>query len=82
MAYARSASGELPVILHLPLDRASIFAGSLASLPGESTSTALSLNPPRGILPDQGKGHIQGRLYGSANVPFALAVLHKIVNSG
>ena len=66
----------------LALDRASILASSLASLSGESSLSALSLGPTRGVLPSQGMGHILGRLYGPANVPFALAVLHKIVDSG
>lgn len=82
LALARAAVGELPVIMRLPLDRAADLADALTSLLGKPFLTALSLGPPRGVLPGLEKGHIQGRLYGPAVFPLALAAVHAVAETG
>jgi dihydroorotate dehydrogenase (NAD+) catalytic subunit len=78
LAFSQAARGELPVVLRLPLERA-------ASLIPYITSVGLagiSLAPPRGVLPLPGGGFIQGRLYGPAIFPLALAVVQALAHSG
>ena len=79
---ARAAVGELPVIMRLPMDRATTLASALSGLPGETCPFTISLGPPRGVLPGQEKGHIQGRMYGPAVFPLALATVHALVETG
>lgn len=82
LALARAAARELPVIMRLPLDRAAALAYALTSLLGKPFLAALSLGPPRGVLPGLDKGHIQGRMYGPAVFPLALAAVHAVAETG
>ena len=75
---ARAAAGELPAILRLPFERLGELAGSLA----ESGAAAFSLAPPRGLLPDLHGDLSQGRLYGPALLPLALAAVRSLVKAG
>lgn len=75
--------GELAVILRLPLDRA------LELLPPgdgerllEIGLAAISLGPPRGVLPDSACKLVSGRLYGPALFPQTLATVRKLVKQG
>jgi dihydroorotate dehydrogenase len=77
-AYAQAATGELPVIMQLPMERSvELAAGAI-----QVGATAISLAPPRGILPTQGGETIQGRLYGPAVLPMALRVVHELKELG
>ena len=75
--FARAAAGELPVLLRIPLDRAAGLAGGLAQL----RLAAVSLAPPRGALPTPDGGDIQGRLYGPALYPQALAAVQALAGA-
>jgi dihydroorotate dehydrogenase (NAD+) catalytic subunit len=61
---------ELPVIARLPLERAS----ALGCEALEAGAAAISLAPPRGLLPDASGSLVRGRLYGPALFPQALSV--------
>lgn len=77
-AFARLASGELPVILRLPLEDASRLAPAVA----REEVSAVSLAPPRGALPSPQGGLAQGRLYGPAVFPLALAAVQALKGCG
>jgi len=77
-AFAQAARGELPVVLRLPMDGAS----SLVPYITAAGLAAISLAPPRGMLPLPSGGFVQGRLYGPAVFPLALAVVQRLVQSG
>jgi len=64
-----AAVGELPVVVHLPLERAIELMPSLI----DSGAAAFSLGPARGALPDIDGNLVSGRLYGQAVFPLALA---------
>lgn len=87
-AWAQAASGELPVILRLPIERAGELARLLAgtSLKGQMRETlesvAISIGPPRGVLPSSKGNQVQGRLYGPALLPQAFAALQALVKAG
>ncbi|MEX1071078.1 MAG: hypothetical protein WEC37_00480 [Anaerolineales bacterium] len=66
---ARAASGELPLIVLLPLDRAAELADAAMS----GGASAIRLGPPRGSLPAPNGRIINGRLYWPALFPQALA---------
>ena len=70
-AFTQAASGEFPVIIRLPLERAI----ELAPHAIKSGATAISLAPPRGIYPAADGELFQGRLYGPAIFPLALRVV-------
>ena len=72
--FARAALGELPVVLRLPLVRASELAQSLV----DAGLTAISLAPPRGALPGPNGELVHGRLYGPALYPHALAAMRAL----
>ena len=76
--FARAAAGELPVVLRVPLDRASGLAGGLAQM----HLAAVSLAPPRGALYTPDGGDMQGRLYGPALYPQALAAVLALAGAG
>ena len=76
--FAKASLGELPVVLRLPLDSASSLVPHLVS----SGLAAVSLAPPRGALPLPDGGIAQGRLYGPAVFPLALAVVRGLVGCG
>lgn len=89
-AMLQAAQGELPVVLRLPLERAAelaqAFAGSGPFAESYQRSgfglTAFSLAPPRGMLPDQDGRLVQGRLYGPAIFPVAMAAVRFLVELG
>ena len=71
-----AAVGELPVIVQLPLERVFELSYLFAR---RDDITAISLGPPRGVLPgSEGKGILRGRLYGPAVFPIALAALYTL----
>ena len=72
LAFVDAAYGELPLIVHLPLNRAG--EPWLKQLPGHGAS-AISLGGPRGMLPTDTGRPINGRLYGPALFPLALAAV-------
>jgi dihydroorotate dehydrogenase (NAD+) catalytic subunit len=77
-AFTRAACGELPVVVRLPLERASQLAGGVL----DAGAAAISLGPPRGALPDSAKGMVSGRLYGPAIFPLALEMVRSLVRAG
>lgn len=77
-AIAQAAVGELPTILRLPLDR----AVELAPIFPDSGAAAISLGAPRGILPGEDNNLIQGRLFGPALYPHALATVNLLSKMG
>jgi dihydroorotate dehydrogenase len=77
-AFTQAAGGELPVIMQLPMER----SVELAARASQAGAVAVSLAPPRGILPTQGGETIQGRLYGPAILPMALRVVRELKELG
>lgn len=81
-AWILAAVGELPVIVRLPMER----INELASIVLDSGISAASIAPPRGSLPIHPEIHeaaiLQGRLYGPAIFPLALAAVQKLVATG
>jgi dihydroorotate dehydrogenase (NAD+) catalytic subunit len=78
VAYTLAACGELPVIMHLPMERPI----ELAAAAIQAGAMAVSLAPPRGISPTQGGESVQGRLYGPAILPMALRMVHELARLG
>ena len=74
----QAAISELPVILRLPLDRALELANNLESFLKDGRVAAISLGPPRGVLPLPDGGFLRGRIYGPAVLPVALAVVRAL----
>jgi dihydroorotate dehydrogenase (NAD+) catalytic subunit len=77
-ALTQAASGELPVIMHLPMER----SVALACVAIQAGAVAVSLAPPRGIFPAQDGELMQGRLYGPAILPLALRMVHELTQLG
>ena len=77
-AFVEAACGELPVIARLPIDQAI----ELAPAALEAGAEALSLGAPRGALPLPGGHFVEGRLYGPALFPQALAAVRSLAQSG
>ena len=77
-----AASGELPVILRLPLERAAELAPDIVASAKGTSLAAFSLGPPRGALPGLQGELVHGRLYGPAVFPLALAALHAVRRAG
>jgi dihydroorotate dehydrogenase (NAD+) catalytic subunit len=77
-AFIRAACGELPVIARLPVDQAAALAPAALA----AGAAAVSLGAPRGTLPIPGGGFVQGRLYGPAIFPQALAAVRSLAQSG
>lgn len=73
-ALTRAASGELPVILRLPLER----AAELAHAAIQAGADAVSLAAPRGAHPAAAGEIIQGRLYGAGVFPLALKTVQDL----
>jgi dihydroorotate dehydrogenase len=73
-----AASGELPLIVRLPLER----AGELAEALRSASISALSLGPARGALLGPGGRLTRGRLYGPGLFPQALEVVRGISELG
>jgi dihydroorotate dehydrogenase (NAD+) catalytic subunit len=81
-ALAQAAGGELPVIVRLPVERAAELASALPLQPGQTSIAAISLAPPRGLLPGPDGALVSGRLYGPSIFPLALAALHAVLPTG
>jgi dihydroorotate dehydrogenase (NAD+) catalytic subunit len=77
-AFVEAASGELPLILRLPMEH----AAELAAEAIHRGASAVSLGAPRGVLPARAGNLVQGRLYGPALFPQALAAVRQIALSG
>jgi dihydroorotate dehydrogenase (NAD+) catalytic subunit len=75
---AVAASGELPLIIQVGLHR----AVELAEDAMEGGAAAISLGPPRGMLPGADGKLVSGRLYGPAQFPEALAAVVELTKSG
>jgi dihydroorotate dehydrogenase (NAD+) catalytic subunit len=75
-ALIEAATGELPVIVRLPLERAIELAAALAKNDAQADSlAAFSLGPPRGLLPTTDGDLARGRLHGPGVFPLALAAV-------
>ena len=74
----KSAIGELPVIIRLPITR----AVELGELLHQAGASAVSLGPPRGALPGPGGENIQGRSYGPSVFPQALRAVEVLARRG
>jgi dihydroorotate dehydrogenase (NAD+) catalytic subunit len=77
-ALAHAATGELPVILRLPMERAL----ELANVAVQSGAMAVSLAAPRGVYPTHDGTLQQGRLYGPAILPLTLRTVQELVKLG
>lgn len=77
-AFTQAASGELPVIVRLPLER----AVELAPVAMNSGASAISLGAPRGAFVDHSGGWVQGRMYGPSVLPLSLRVVHELTRLG
>jgi dihydroorotate dehydrogenase len=75
--FVRLAVGERPVIVRLPLERATEMAGAIA----QAGAAAVSLAPMRGALPSP-EVLLHGRLHGPALLPLALEVVHAVAAQG
>ena len=79
----QAASGELSVIVRLPLERAVELGGALTRDADQAERlAAFSLGPPRGLLPSPDGGLRGGRLYGPAVFPLALATVKSLSTFG
>lgn len=78
VALARAASGELPVIVRLPMER----AAALARHAIEAGASAISLAPPRGAYPVEAGPLLEGRMYGPAILPLALKAVKELAMAG
>ncbi len=78
VALTQAASGELPVIMQLPMER----CADLASGVIQAGAVAVSLAPPRGIIPAAEGESLQGRLYGPTILPIALRAVHLLIQLG
>jgi dihydroorotate dehydrogenase (NAD+) catalytic subunit len=77
-ALTRAAYGELPLIVRLPMERAS----ELAPIVVDAGAAAISLAPPRGTYPTANGELTQGRLYGPAVFPIALRLVDDLSRMG
>ena len=78
----QASAHELPVIVRIPLDQVTSLADALRSERDSLDIAAISLGPPRGCLPASKNTLAQGRIYGPAVYPQALACLQYLVKSG
>ncbi len=76
--FVEAACGELPVIARLPVNQ----AVALAPVALAAGATAVSLGAPRGVLPLPGGRLLEGRLYGPALFPQALAAVRSLAQAG
>jgi len=77
-AFIQAACGELPVIARLPLDQAEALAPAALA----AGAVAISLGAPRGVLPLPNGRLLEGRLYGPALFPQALAAVRSLAQAG
>lgn len=73
-----AASGELPLIVRLPMTRAGEMARALVG----SSLNAISFAPPRGMLIDEHGKVVSGRLFGPAIFPLTLRNTREAIDSG
>lgn len=78
VSLAQAATGELPVILRLPFER----AAELSAAAIKAGAMAISLAPPRGALPGLNAEILHGRLYGPAVLPMALKLVDDLARAG
>ncbi len=76
--FTQAAVGELPVIVRLPLE----CAPKLAMCAIQAGAVAISLAPPRGLMPAGEEEFVQGRLYGPSIFPNALMVIRALKQQG
>lgn len=82
-ALVQAATGELPVIVRLPLERAVELGRGLTKTNARPEGlAAFSLGPPRGLLPTAEGDLVRGRLYGPAVFPQALATVKSLSGLG
>ena len=84
VAIATACKAEIPIIMRLPLERATALATVLVNAvnQGSCAISAISLGPPRGALPwPQGRA-VSGRLYGPAIFPLALSAVRTLAALG
>lgn len=81
-AFIQAANSELPLILQIPLERVSGMVEALEKINSNQILSAISLGPPRGILPAGDERLVQGRLYGPAIFPQAIAAVRLLANLG
>ena len=74
----QAAVGELPLIVRVPMERASEFARVMA----DSPPAAISMAPPRGAVLGNLAQPVYGRLFGPAVFPHALAVARGVIDTG
>jgi dihydroorotate dehydrogenase len=74
-ALVSAAVGELPIIARLPVAQ----AAQLAEAAIDAGANALSLSPPRGVLPDLKGKLIAGRLYGPSIFPHTMLALQTLM---
>jgi dihydroorotate dehydrogenase len=74
----QAARGELPVIARLPLERGQELAQAIRA----AGAAALSLEAPRGALPDRNGRILHGRLYGAGLLPLALECVQRLADQG
>lgn len=79
LGFIEAAYGELPVIAHLPLNRAQ--EAWVKELPGRGAS-AISLGAPRGMLTGSMGRLVSGRLYGPSLLPLTLAAVQAVRQLG
>ncbi len=78
VSLTQAAAGELPVIMCLPFERAAELAvGAI-----KAGAMAISLAPPRGVLPGLNGEILHGRLYGPPVLPMALKLVEDLVRAG
>jgi dihydroorotate dehydrogenase (NAD+) catalytic subunit len=77
---AQAAIGELPVILHLPLEMVmGIHRRSrILEAVGKTGISAISLAAPRGAIKVEDGSTVTGRLYGPAQLPLVLAAVRSL----
>lgn len=79
LALVEAAYGELPLVVHLPLNRSR--EPWVRELPGLGVS-AVSLGAPRGVLNGSAGRPVSGRLYGPSLLPLALAAVQSVRRLG
>lgn len=77
-ALVQAAGGELPIVARLPFEQAVLLAEPVSA----AGASAISLAPPRGVLPGPAGDLLEGRLYGPSVFPAALALVRAIARRG
>jgi dihydroorotate dehydrogenase (NAD+) catalytic subunit len=74
----QAAAGELAVIAQLAIPRSEELAEAVLN----AGASAISLGAPRGVLPSESGKLVEGRLYGAAIYPLALAAVKNLSKAG